>query len=61
MAPGVSGVSSIRGRDGCQPGPPDERARVAQFQQLQGSDVAAEKRTGVRQHRMVVAEVQGEP
>jgi hypothetical protein len=61
MAPGVSGVRSIRGRDGSQPGPPDERACVAQFQQLQGSDVAAEERTGVRQRRMLAAEVQGEP
>jgi hypothetical protein len=42
MARGVSTVGSIRGRDGCQPRPPDERAGVAQLQQLQGSDVAAE-------------------
>jgi hypothetical protein len=61
VARGVIGVGSIRRRDERQPVPPDERAGVAHFQQLQGSDVSAEKRRGVRQHLIMVAEVQEEP
>ena len=52
---------AARALAGCQPGPPGERAGVAQFQQLQRSDVAAEEHTGVRQHLLVVAEVEHQP
>jgi hypothetical protein len=51
-------IVQVRLFTGCQPGPPDERAGVAEFQQHQGSDGAAEEHTRVRQHLVVVAEIQ---
>lgn len=60
-AHGVSASGGFRAHARRQSGPHGERVGVTQIHELQGPDVAAEEHTGVRQHLLMVAEVQHQP